>query len=89
MNLPDKLAALSARFLADAAFQARELEEQTKAGDYEGGRQRAHSLAGRSAMFGFPELGELALAADEASANDLPARLEQLQVALEELAQRA
>ena len=89
MTLSDKIAALSARFIADAAVQAEELAGQIAEGDYEGGRQRAHSLAGRSGMFGFPELGAIALAADEAASDDLPMRLEALLAALEELAQRA
>jgi HPt (histidine-containing phosphotransfer) domain-containing protein len=89
VNLPGKLAALTERFVADAAVQARELGQQIASGDYEAGRQRAHSLAGRSGMFGFPKLGEIALAADEAPSDELPVRLEALLAALEELAQRA
>jgi HPt (histidine-containing phosphotransfer) domain-containing protein len=89
VSLDDKLAALSARFLADASVQANGLAEQIAAREYEAGRQRAHSLAGRSGMFGFHELGGIALAADEATSDELPARLEALLAALRELAQRA
>lgn len=87
--LEDKLAALRQRFVATAGGQAAELEARLGQGDLDGVRHLAHGLAGRSGMFGFGQLGEQALAVDEADADDLPAQAEALIAALRTLAQDA
>lgn len=85
--LEQKMAELRARFLADAAERADALEQLTASGDFEAGRAIAHGLAGRAGMFGFDEIGALALAAEEAAPAELPARLDELQRGLRSLAQ--
>ena len=67
-----RLAALRQRFVASAAGQADEIETRLRNGDVEGVRHLAHSLAGRSGMFGFAELGESARRVDEADAPSVP-----------------
>ena len=83
----DKMAALRQRFLASAAEQAERIEALLEAGDLEGVRALAHSLAGRSGMFGFVELGELARDVDEAEAEGLPERARALLAGLGGVAQ--
>ena len=70
----DKMAALRERFAASLAEQAERLPALLEAGDLEGLRALAHSVAGRAGMFGFPELGEIARQADEADSAALPER---------------
>ncbi len=86
MSLDDKMAALRQRFVASAADQARQLDSLLAAGDLAGVRALAHSLAGRSGLFGFPELGEIAREVDEADSAGLPDRAEALVAALADLA---
>lgn len=68
----DKMAALRERFSASLAEQTERLPALLEAGDLDGLRALAHSLAGRAGMFGFPELGEIARQADEADPAALP-----------------
>lgn len=86
-TLEAKLAVLRERFHAMAEGEAAELEQALRLGDLEAVRRRAHGLAGRSGMFGFDELGALALAADEAQLADLPGRAIDLIAALRRLDQ--
>jgi HPt (histidine-containing phosphotransfer) domain-containing protein len=83
----DRMAALRQRFVAAAGEQAERIAALLDAGDLEGVRQLAHSLAGRSGMFGFADLGELARLADEADAEALPDRARDLVAALRGVAQ--
>jgi HPt (histidine-containing phosphotransfer) domain-containing protein len=86
-GINEKMQALRVRFAAAAPAHADDLETRLKAGDLDGVRQLAHGLAGRSGMFGFAELGAVALRADEAEAADLPLAAEALIAALRTVAQ--
>ena len=83
----DRMAALRQRFVAAAGEQAEQIEALLQAGDLAAVRQLAHSLAGRSGMFGFADLGDLARLADEADSNALPVRGRALVAALRGVAQ--
>lgn len=85
--LENKMAELRARFAESAIGQAGELQRLVSSGNFDEARLIAHGLAGRSGMFGYDELGAIALAADEAAPADLPVRLEDLISALLNLAQ--
>ena len=62
----DRMAALRARFLADAAAQRAALSAALGADDRESMRWIAHGLAGRGGTFGYPELSEKAQELEEA-----------------------
>ncbi len=81
------MAALRERFVASAADQAEQIAALLGSGDLEGVRALAHSLAGRSGMFGFAELGEIARLVDEAEPATLPDRARDLLAALEGVSQ--
>jgi len=83
----DRMAALRERFVAAAGGQASELAALLQADDFEGARQLAHGLAGRSGMFGFAELGECARRVDEAGPQAVRRHAEELLAALRRLAQ--
>lgn len=87
MSLDDRMAALRGRFVASAGEQAEQIAALLEAGDHEGVRALAHSLAGRSGMFGFAKLGEIARQVDEADAAAMPDRARALLAALESLVQ--
>ena len=88
MNLDDeRMAALRGRFVAAAGEQADRIEAALDAGDLEGARAIAHGLAGRSGLFGFVALGEVARLTDEAEEGLLRSRAAELVVALREVAQ--
>jgi HPt (histidine-containing phosphotransfer) domain-containing protein len=84
----DKMAALRQRFVASVGDQAERIEASLAAGDLEGLRALAHSLAGRSGLFGFPALGELARRVDQADPATLPDRAHELLAALRSVAQQ-
>ena len=83
----DKMAPLRQRFLDSVREQAERLEALLGTGDLESIRALAHSLAGRSGMFGFTDLGAVAKLADEADAATLPDRARDLLTALRGLSQ--
>lgn len=83
----DKMAALRQRFVASVGEQSERIGALLEVGDIDGVRALAHSLAGRSGMFGFPELGEIARAVDEADEAVLPDRARTLLAALRSLSQ--
>jgi HPt (histidine-containing phosphotransfer) domain-containing protein len=83
----DRMAALQRRFVATAASEAERIERALAEGDLASVRSVAHSLAGRSAMFGFAALGAIALAADEADGGTLAERANELAAALRRIAQ--
>ena len=88
MSVDDaRMALLRDRFVAAAGEQADRLEHALREGDCAGARALAHGLAGRSALFGFGPLGEIARAADEADAPALPRRAAELVAALRRVAQ--
>lgn len=76
------MAALQARFTASLAPLAEEIEASLMRRDLQAVRETAHSLAGRSGMFGFVELGEIARQVDEAEDCALPELAEALVAAL-------
>jgi len=81
----DKMAALRQRFVASVGDQSERIGALLETDDLEGVRALAHSLAGRSGMFGFPELGEIARAVDEADEAVLRDRARALLAALGDL----
>jgi HPt (histidine-containing phosphotransfer) domain-containing protein len=83
----DRMAVLRQRFVAAAAEQADRIAAARKAGDLEEVRALAHSLAGRSGMFGFTALGEIARQADEADIAALAECAQVLEAALRSVAQ--
>jgi HPt (histidine-containing phosphotransfer) domain-containing protein len=83
----DKMAALRQHFVASIGDQSERIGALLEAGDIDGVRALAHSLAGRSGMFGFPELGEIARAVDEADEAGLPDRARALLAALTQVSQ--
>ena len=83
----DRMAALRQRFVAAAGEQAELIETLLDSGDLEGVRAVAHGLAGRSALFGFAGLGEIALSTDEAEPEDIASHARRLLEALREVAQ--
>ena len=83
----DRMAALRQRFVASAGDQAERIEASLGTGDLDDVRALAHSLAGRSGMFGFPELGEIARHVDEADLAALPDCARALLAALRSVAQ--
>ena len=88
MSLDDaRMAALRGRFVAAAGEQAEKIETTLQAGDFEAVRGLAHGLAGRSGLFGFAALGELARLADEADTAALPGHARDLVAALRRVAQ--
>lgn len=78
----DRMAALRRRFVGAASAQADEIEALLERSDLDGVRSLAHGLAGRSGMFGFHELGELARRVDEADTDALPSLAAELLAAL-------
>ena len=81
------MARLRQRFLDSTVRQADTLDRLAAEGDLAGIRHIAHGLAGVAGMFGFPALGEMALAVDEADDAALVAGAERLVVALRSLDQ--
>lgn len=81
------MAKLQQRFLDSTTRQADTLERLAGEGDGAGIRHIAHGLAGVAGMFGFPALGEMALAVDEAEDAELVAGARQLVAALRSLDQ--
>lgn len=82
-----RMDALRQRFVDAASGHADQIEVLLEAGDLEGVRALAHGLAGRSALFGFAELGEIARLADEADPAALPGCARELLAALRSVAQ--
>jgi HPt (histidine-containing phosphotransfer) domain-containing protein len=83
----DRMAALRQRFAAAAGDQADRIEALLASGDVEAARAVAHGLAGRSGMFGYAALGELARLVDEAEGAEFAGRARDLLAALRALAQ--
>jgi HPt (histidine-containing phosphotransfer) domain-containing protein len=83
----ERMAALRGRFVAAAGEQADMIAAALQGGDLEAARALAHGLAGRSGLFGFAALGELARLADEADAVALPGRARELVAALRQVSQ--
>ena len=83
----DRMAALRHRFIAAASGQADEIEALLRQGDLDGVRQAAHGLAGRSGLFGYVELGNIARRVDEAETASLSRHADELLAALRRLAQ--
>ncbi|MHA6316311.1 Hpt domain-containing protein [Altererythrobacter sp. CAU 1778] len=84
MNTLDaRMAELARRFAARAGAERAGLSQALAAGDGKAVRDRAHKLAGIAAMFGYPEIGEAALALEIAAENG-----EDLSVAARELDDR-
>ena len=81
------MAALGARFAASLGDQRDRLTELLVREDWTGVRELAHGLAGRSGMFGYAALGEVARSVDEAQGGDIAERANALLVALGEAAQ--
>ena len=68
MNVIDsKIAELASRFAGRADKEREALAQAFVAGDRIALRDRAHKLAGVSAMFGFDEIGNAAFALEEAA----------------------
>ena len=70
--MDDRMAALRTRFRTGLVQEAEQLEDRLSAGDLQAARRIVHGMAGRAGMFGFPELGAMALQADEAEDDRLP-----------------
>lgn len=83
----DRMAALRQRFVASVGDQADQIEAMLASGDLGGARGIAHGLAGRSGLFGFAELGEVAREADEADTAAFPDRACKLVAQLRSVAQ--
>jgi len=83
----EKMAALQQRFVASVGDHAERIETLLDGGDLEGVRVLAHGLAGRSGMFGFAELGEMARQVDEADPATLGDRAHELLAALRRVSQ--
>ena len=81
------MAKLRQRFLDSTARQADTLDRLAGEGDLAGIRHIAHGLAGVAGMFGFPALGDIAFAVDEAEDADLVTGAQQLVAALRGLDQ--
>lgn len=67
--LEAKMAELAARFAGRAGEERAALVQALANGDRSALRDRAHKLAGIAAMFGFPAIGEAALALELAAEN--------------------
>lgn len=65
-DFDERFTRLQARFAAQAAHEATELERLAAAGDWDGVRTLAHGLAGRAGMFGHRDVGAIALEVEEA-----------------------
>nr|WP_076743526.1 Hpt domain-containing protein [Sphingomonas jeddahensis] len=61
----DRLAILQERFVMRAAEEARQVETHLAAGEWSELRALCHGLAGRAGMFGFFELGAIALRVEQ------------------------
>lgn len=83
----DRMAQLRARFAGNAAGEADAIEDALSRGEDDEVRRLAHGLAGRSGMFGYDDLGEIAREAEEADAGNLRSMSERLIAALREVAQ--
>ena len=83
----DRMTALRQRFIASVGDQADQIEAFLASDDIEGARGIAHGLAGRSGLFGFAELGEIAREADEADPSAFRHRAHELLAALRSVAQ--
>ncbi|NVD45934.1 Hpt domain-containing protein [Qipengyuania atrilutea] len=66
-HLRAKMDALSARFAGQAEQHRAELAEACKARDCDAVIVKAHKLAGIAPMFGYTDIGEAALALEEAA----------------------
>ena len=64
-DIEQRLAVIAQRFVAQSADTARLLESQLEASDHEQLARSCHSLAGRSAMFGFGEIASVASHAEQ------------------------
>ncbi len=81
------MAELADRFASRATEERATISEALQSGNREALRDRSHKLAGIAAMFGFPAIGEAALALEMAAENgdDVHAPAQLLDALLAEL----